>query len=94
MGGGSGLFSVDLDKVYEIEKIVPQFMYYDYFLLYKIVYSKDNQNREVYYDQTQYAQKAATPIVHKNIKARYVKIEFIRGVGNMSLSELDVFEKS
>lgn len=29
--------------------------------------------------------KATNPIVHKNIKARFIKIEFIRGDGNVNL---------
>lgn len=90
---GSGYFSVDLGKDYDIEKIVPRFMNYDYHLLYKIMYSDDNTNWNLYYDQTRFAQKAATEIKHKPVTARYVKIEFIRGEGPIALSELKVFAK-
>lgn len=91
IGSGAGFFSVDLEKEYEIQKIVPRFLYYDYFLLYKIMYSTDNQKWEAYYDQSQSAEKASLEITHKTVKARYVKIEFVRGETNASLSELEVF---
>lgn len=91
MGGGSGYFSVDLGTEYVIEKIVPRFMNYDYFILYRILYSTDNQHWETYYDQTTSAKKASTTITHKKVAARYVKVEFVRGEGNISLSELEVF---
>ena len=86
---GSKFLAVDLNKVYTIEEIIPEFVYYDYFNLYKILYSNDNQNWELYFDQSRVAKKAWAPIQQKTIKARYVKIEFIRGEGNpASLSEL------
>lgn len=90
-GGGSGFLSVDLEKEYSITKIIPRFMNYDYFLLYKIMYSTDNQNWKVYYDQSNVALKAFTPIPQQAVKARYVKIDFIRGEGNATLSELEVY---
>lgn len=90
---GSGYFSVDLEKMQEIEKIIPRFIYHDYHLLYKILYSGDNVNWQVYHDQTAFAQKAATPIKHKTIKARYVKIEFVRGEGEIGLAELEIMAK-
>ena len=90
IGGGSGFFSVDLGRVYEIEKIIPRFLYYDYHLLYRIVYSDDNRNWKVYHDQTESAQKAAFPITLHKIGARYVKGEFVKEKGNIALSELEV----
>jgi len=89
-GGGSGFFSVDLAKEYNIEKIIPQFLNYNIFLMYKIMYSSDNQKWEVYYDQSQYAQKALTTVVNKPVKARYVMVKFDKVQGNMSLCELEV----
>lgn len=92
-GGGSGFFSVDLGTDYEIEKIIPRFMNYDYFLLYRILYSSDNRTWKTYYDQAASAQKAATVINHQKVVARYVKVEFVRGEDNISLSELEIFSK-
>lgn len=91
---GSGYLSVDLEKKYQIEKIIPHFIYYDYFNLYRILYSTDNQNWKLYFDQSKVAKKAYSPVQHKPVKARYVKIQFIRGEGNpASLAEFQVLIK-
>lgn len=79
VGGGSGHFTVDLGKDYQIEEIQPLFMYYDYFNLYKILVSDDNRNWEVYFDQTGEAKKAHAPVAQKRVNARYVKVDFLRG---------------
>ncbi len=91
---GSGYLSVDLEKEYQIEKIVPQFIHYDYFNLYQIYYSTDNQNWKLYFDQSKVAKKAYHPVQHKTVTARYVKIKFVRGEGNpASLAEFQVLVK-
>lgn len=87
---GSGFFSVDLGQDYEIEQILPRFVNYDYYMMYKIMYSSDNQNWETYYDQTGEARKGATPVIQKDITARYIKIEFKRSGGGFELAELEV----
>ena len=91
---GSDYLSVDLNKIYTVEKIVPRFVQYDYFNLYKILYSSDNQNWKVYADHSRIARKAYTNINHKTINARYIKIKFIRGEGdNAGLFELEIYGK-
>ncbi|HYW95465.1 MAG TPA: family 43 glycosylhydrolase [Bacteroidales bacterium] len=89
---GRGYLSVDLGREYEIEKIVPQFVYYDYFNLYRILYSNDNVSWKVYADRSKTAVKAWESVPAKQIKARYVKIQFVRGEGNpATMAELQVF---
>ncbi len=88
---GSGHFSVDLGENYPIEKILPRFINYDYYMMFKILYSSDNQKWDVYYDRTDVARKAAVPVAQKKINARYVKIEFVRSGGGFALSELEVW---
>jgi beta-xylosidase len=91
-GRNSGTFAVDLEQVYEISEIQPWFVYYDYFNLFKIEYSLDNQQWETYVDRTTKAEKAWKPIENKTVEARYVKISIIRGGPNAAaLFELKVF---
>ena len=93
-GGSRGTFAVDLEGVYEISKIQPWFVYHDYFNLFKIEYSVDNQHWETYVDRTAKAEKAWKPIENMTVEARYVKISIIRGGPNASaLFELKVFGK-
>lgn len=91
-GNNSSFFSLDLGQEYKVGKILPRFMNYDSFLLYKIEFSTDNVNWQSYYDQSQQAQKAWTPVLHKTVTARYLKITFVRGEGKVALSELEVYE--
>ncbi len=94
VAGGSGHFTVDLGKVYQIEEIQPLFVYYDYFSLYKILVSDDNQKWEMYFDQSGEAKKAHAPVAQKRVKARFVKIEFVRGEDKAAaLTELKVMGK-
>lgn len=91
---GSGYISVDLGQVYPIEKIIPRFVKYDYFNLYKILYSMDNQQWDTYADLTKVAGKAYQEVPQKQVKARYVKVEFLRGEGYPpALAELEVLSK-
>ena len=79
VAGGSGTFAVDLGKEYLIEAIEPLFVYYDYFNLYRIYTSDDNQKWDLYFDQSKVAKKAHAPVVQNQVRARYVKIEIVRG---------------
>jgi hypothetical protein len=91
---GSKFLSVDLGEMHEIVKIMPRFVHYDYFNLYKILYSNDNINWKTYFDQSEIAKKAYAPLTHKKIEARFVKIVFVRGEGNpATLAELEIFSK-
>jgi len=91
MHGNSGSFSVDLGGVFNVERIVPYFLYYDYFNLYRIKTSLDNQNWDLYFDQSKIARKGAAPVLPKKAKARYVKVEFVRGPSAASLCEFEVY---
>ena len=96
MSGRSGgaSIAVDLGEVYEIHEILPSFFYYDYFTLYKIWYSNDNQKWELYFDQSKIAKKGTAPVEQKKINARYVKIEFVRGEDKVAaLYELKIMGK-
>ncbi len=94
MSGKSGgaWLKVDLGREYEIRKIIPYFVYYDYFNLYKIMYSLDNQNWKTYFDQSEIAKKAYSPVLNKAVHARYVKIQILRGEKDAgALFELKIF---
>lgn len=93
-GDVPSFFSVDLGKEYSIGKVIPRFMNYDNYLLYKIEYATDNYNWKLYYDQTQQAKKTSTPITQTTVSARYIKLTFVRGEGKVALSELEVFKSN
>ena len=89
---GQRYLSVDLEKEYSIQKIIPRFVYYDYFNLYKIFTSSDNVHWDLYFDQAETARKAYEPVIQKQVKARYIKIQFLRNEGTQAiLAELKVF---
>lgn len=91
---GNGYLSVDLGEVFSIAKIIPRFVKYDYFNLYKILYSLDNQEWKEYADLTKVAGKAYQDIPEKIVEARYVKIQFLRGEGYPpAVAELEVWGK-
>lgn len=93
-GRNSGTYAVDLEGVYEISEIKPWFVYYDYFNMFKIEYSLDNQHWETYVDRTAEAEKAAEPISNKSVKARYIKLRVVRGgTDAAALFELKVYGK-
>lgn len=88
---GSGYLSLDLGQLYQVEKIIPRFLKYDYFNLYKILYSRDNQQWLEYADFTNVAAKAYQQVPDKKVEARYIKIQFLRGEGYPpALAELEV----
>lgn len=91
-GGGRGNITLDLGAIYTVEQIRPFFVYYDYFNLFKIEYSNDNINWNMYADRTSTAQKAWLSIPEKTVKARYIKLSVVRGEGPAAaLFELEVW---
>ena len=91
---GNGYLSVDLGETFTIEKIIPRFIKYDYFNLYKILYSQNNQDWQTYVDFTEVAGKAYQDVPAKKVEARYVKIQFLRGEGYPpALAELEILSR-
>lgn len=89
--------TIDLGKPEQIEKVQVDFEYFDKYYLYKIEYSNDNDNWEIYADYSKEAKKAyETRNSEKEVTARYVRVNVKRAEAksaHISIWEIKVLAK-
>ncbi|WP_340114888.1 family 43 glycosylhydrolase [Maribellus mangrovi] len=66
--------TVDLGEEKKVERVATEFEFSPYYYQYKIEYSNDNQNWEVFADRTKNRTPGSPMIDDKAVKARYIKL--------------------